>query len=72
MRIKSHSDILATITGGGMNRGLLFDKEMVPFCGKTFRVKARITIFVDEKTGKLKMNEDTCRHAGRSVVSIKI
>jgi hypothetical protein len=54
VRIKSHNDILATITGGGMNRGLLFDKEMVPFCGKTFRVKARITIFVDERTGKLK------------------
>ena len=54
VRIKSHDAILATITGGGMNRGLLFDKEMVPFCGKTFRVKARITTFVDERTGNLK------------------
>jgi hypothetical protein len=36
-----------------MNRGLLFDKEMVPFCGKVFRVKAQVSTFVDERTGKL-------------------
>ena len=53
VRVKSHSEILATITGGGMNRGLLFDKEMVPFCGQVFRVRTRVTTFVDEKTGKL-------------------
>ena len=54
VRIKTHDEILATITGGGMNRGLLFDKEMVPFCGKVVRVKARVHTFVDERTGKLR------------------
>jgi len=54
VRIKSHEEILATITGGGMNKGLLFDKEMVPFCGHVFRVKARVHTFVDERTGKLR------------------
>jgi hypothetical protein len=54
VRIKSHDDILATVTRGGMNRGLLFDKEMVPFCGEVFRVKTRVNTFVDERTGKLK------------------
>ena len=53
VRVKTHDEILLTITKGGTNRGLLFDKEMVPFCGKTFRVKARVTTFVDEKTGRL-------------------
>jgi hypothetical protein len=54
VRIKSHADILATLNRGGLNRGLLFDKEMVPFCGKVFRVKTRVTIFVDENTGKMR------------------
>jgi hypothetical protein len=53
--VKTHDEILLTITKGGTNRGLLFDKEMVPFCGRTFRVKASVTTFVDEKTGKLAM-----------------
>jgi hypothetical protein len=53
VRIKTHDEILATLTKGGTNRGLLFDKEMVPFCGTTVRVRARISIFVNERTGKL-------------------
>ena len=53
VRVKSHEDILATVTKGGMNRGLLFDKEMVPFCGRVFRVKTRVTTFVNESTGRL-------------------
>ena len=31
-----------------------FDVEMVPYCGKTYRVKTRINAFVDEKTGRPK------------------
>jgi hypothetical protein len=53
VRVKSHAEILATITKGGLNRGLLFDKEMVPYCGRTFRVRARVSRFVSEKTGRL-------------------
>jgi hypothetical protein len=53
VRVKSHKAILSTIHQGGMNRGLLFDKEMVPFCGKVFRVKARVSTFVNERTGEL-------------------
>ena len=53
VRVKSHEEILATIHPGGLNRGLLFDKELVPFCGKTYRVKARLERFIDEKTGEM-------------------
>ena len=53
VRVKTYEEILGTITPGGMNKGLLFDKEMVPFCGGTFRVRARVTTFVDERTGRL-------------------
>lgn len=53
VRVKSLDAILGTISEGGMNRGLLFDKEMVPFCGKVFRVKERVSTFVNERTGEL-------------------
>ncbi len=55
VRVKNHDAILATLSrAGGTNRGLLFDKEMVPFCGRTFRVRARVDVFVDEQTGRLR------------------
>jgi hypothetical protein len=53
VRVKSHRDILATIDTEARNRGLSFDREMVPYCGGTYRVRARVTTFVDERTGKL-------------------
>ena len=54
VRVKDHEAILATLTRSGTNRGLLFDKEMVPFCRRTFRVRARVDVFVDERTGRLR------------------
>ena len=54
VRVKSHKDILATIDKNYFNRGLAFDAELVPSCGKTFRVQARVSKFIDEKTGKMK------------------
>jgi hypothetical protein len=30
-----------------------FDKEMVPYCGGTYRVHKRVTKIIDEKTGKM-------------------
>ena len=53
VRVKDYDAILATLRGT-TNRGLLFDKEMVPFCGHTFRVRARVDAFVDERTGRLR------------------
>jgi hypothetical protein len=53
VRVKSYKDILATLDRGNKNRGLFFDAEMVPYCGRTFRVRARVQNFLDEKTGKM-------------------
>ena len=33
------------------NRGMLFDIEMLPFCGKRYRVKQRVNQLINEKTG---------------------
>src|SRR5262249_34155538 len=35
----------------GRNRGLFFDREMLPYCGGTYRVKRRITRFIDDRYG---------------------
>jgi hypothetical protein len=54
VRVKTHQEILATLTAKNMHRGILFDVEMVPFCGGVYRVRSRVERFIDEKTGKIK------------------
>jgi len=54
VRVKSLEQILATLDTANKNRGLLFDVELVPYCGKVCRVKAVIERFVDERTGVLR------------------
>jgi hypothetical protein len=60
VRVKSYEQILGTITDQGINRGMSFDAEMVPFCGKTYRVLARINKIINEKTGKMQSMKTAC------------
>jgi len=53
VRVKSPSEIQATLNDKGKNRGLWFDREMMPFCGETFQVRQRIGRLVDETNGAL-------------------
>jgi hypothetical protein len=53
VRVKSYGEILATLHGSNMNRGMLFDAELVPFCGGVYRVKTRVNRFINEKTGMM-------------------
>jgi hypothetical protein len=52
VRVKSHEAILATLDSM-KNRGMHFDAELVPYCGKIFRVRTRVEKFINEKTGQL-------------------
>lgn len=54
VRIRPFEEILKTIDKAGNNRGLAFDAELVPYCGKTYRVVARVEKFVDERTGRMR------------------
>jgi hypothetical protein len=54
VRVKSYEEILAMLDGRLLNRGLSFDAELVPFCGKVFHVSTCVERFVDEKTGQLR------------------
>ncbi|MBV6433910.1 MAG: hypothetical protein IANPNBLG_04144 [Bryobacteraceae bacterium] len=53
VRVRGKEDIEATLDRNNRNRGLLFDTEMVPYCGGIYRVLRRVTHIIDEKTGKM-------------------
>lgn len=52
VRVKSYKEILDTLDGV-TNRGMSFDAELVPFCGRVYKVRTRVERFVNENTGKL-------------------
>lgn len=60
VRIKSREEILATLDGDLLNRGMGFDAEMSRFCGRTARVKARAVRCVDEGSGRMITMKNPC------------
>src|ERR1700704_6637798 len=52
--VRPHQEILASIDKRTNNRGMGFDAEMVPYCGKVFRVRTRVEKFIDERTGYMR------------------
>jgi hypothetical protein len=60
VRIKSHEEILKTLDTGSRNRGLYFDAEEVPYCGKTYRVLRRVERIVNERTGRMREMKTPC------------
>jgi len=60
VRVKDFNSIRATCDQSNRNRGLMFDAELVPYCGKTHRVLKRVTKIVDEKTGKMQQMKGPC------------
>jgi hypothetical protein len=60
VQVRSREEIAATLDETGKNRGLWFDKEMVPFCGQTHRVLARVERFIDEPTGEMVELKSDC------------
>jgi hypothetical protein len=51
VRVKSYEEILATLDTENKNRGLYFDAEHVPYCGKELRVRSLVSQILDERTG---------------------
>jgi hypothetical protein len=60
VRVKSRQEIFATLDKRNRNRGLLFDSEMLKYCGGTYRVLKRVNQIVDEKTGKMLRMKSSC------------
>jgi hypothetical protein len=53
VRVRDYAEILATLDESSRNKGLYFDAEEVPFCGKEFTVRRRVKRIVNEQTGAL-------------------
>lgn len=52
-RVKSYDQILDTLDQNNKTRGMLFDAEEVPYCGRTMVVRSRTDKIVDECTGRI-------------------
>lgn len=53
VRVRSYPEILQTLDADNKNRGLYFDAENVPYCGKELRVRALVERIIDERTGHM-------------------
>jgi hypothetical protein len=53
VEVRTPKEIAATLDQRGENRRLSFDREMLPFCGHTFRVRERVDQIIDEKNGRM-------------------
>ena len=60
VRVKTLEEIRKTINREGLNRGLLFSQELVPYCGQIFRVHSRVKRIIDEKNGKMLNFKNDC------------
>lgn len=68
IRIRPAHEIEETIDAKGGTRGLWFDREMLQYCGQTFRVKKRVTRFIHDdgkfvnlKSAALMLEGVTCK-----------
>jgi len=53
VQVRSKEEILGTLNVEAKNRGLSFDVEMMPYCGRTFRVLSRVEKIINDKNGKM-------------------
>uniref|UniRef100_A0A832D116 Uncharacterized protein n=1 Tax=Ignavibacterium album TaxID=591197 RepID=A0A832D116_9BACT len=53
VEIKSFDEIKQTLDVSGRNKGLLFDSDMIQFCGKRFKVRSRLDKMILERNGKM-------------------
>jgi hypothetical protein len=59
VQVKTFDEIALTLDRHGKNRGLVFSNFMLPFCGKTYRVLARMENFIDERDGSMRKMKNT-------------
>jgi len=53
VRVRSRSEIARTLNAEGRNKGLWFDREMLPYCGQEFVVRQRVQRFINDHDGKM-------------------
>lgn len=59
VQVRSPREIAPTLEPSGLSGRLSFDREMLPYCGRTFRIKDRVERLIDDRTGRmLKISAD--------------
>ena len=58
--IKSKEEIEATLNPQQRNRGLYFDIELLPFCGRKMRLLQKVDKIIDEKNGVMMALPNDC------------
>jgi hypothetical protein len=53
VRVKTKAEIESTLDSLGKNRGLAFTSPLFPYCGGSYRVRARLDKVILETTGKM-------------------
>jgi hypothetical protein len=53
VRVKDRRQIRATVNRDARNRGLSFDVEMTPYCGRSMRVHRVVSRIIDDWTGRM-------------------
>jgi hypothetical protein len=60
VQVRTKEEIFRTLDADGRNRGLSFDREMLPYCGGTYRVLKRVTRIIDEPSGRMVTMKRDC------------
>lgn len=58
--VRSVAEIAQTLDRRGKHKGLWFDRDMLKFCGQTFRVSASVSRLIDVTTGDLRTVKTPC------------
>lgn len=58
--VKTKEEIEQTIDDKKLNRGLSFDVEMLPYCGKRIRLLKKVDKIIDEESGKMQQLPNDC------------
>lgn len=58
--VRTPQEIARTITPDGFNRGMRYDPEMLKYCDERYRVQARVSKLIHEKTGKMTTMKTPC------------
>jgi hypothetical protein len=60
VEVRPTSEILATITRNGFNRGMRYDMELAKYSGGRYRVDKRVSKLINEQTGKMMLMKTPC------------
>ena len=60
VRIRPKEQIMQTLNGRRLNRGMGFEEQMARSCGRTARVDRRVERCIHEKTGRMLTMKDSC------------